>query len=131
MDVVNINLLLYIPMFTCIALILKLLSLCLLVVLRQIQLLKLETYGALVLLVALVITILVKQVNYLNDASGVLSKRVKPNFKALGPKFGKDMRFIASEVGKFTQEDINKIEKTGNISFEINGKNIMLLLQQD
>ena len=68
----------------------------------------------------------IKQIQILDDASDILIKQIKPNFKALGPKFGKDMRFIASEVGKFTQEDINKIEKTGNISFEINGKNIIL-----
>jgi isoleucyl-tRNA synthetase len=68
----------------------------------------------------------IKEIQILDDASDILIKQIKPNFKALGPKFGKDMRFIASEVGKFTQEDINKIEKTGNISFEINGKNIIL-----
>jgi len=68
----------------------------------------------------------IKEIQILDDASDILIKQIKPNFKTLGPKFGKDMRFIASEVGKFTQEDINKIEKTGNISFEINGKNIIL-----
>lgn len=68
----------------------------------------------------------IKEIQILDDASDILIKQIKPNFKALGPKFGKDMRFIASEVGKFTQEDINKIERTGNISFEINGKNITL-----
>ncbi|MDG2151161.1 MAG: DUF5915 domain-containing protein, partial [Polaribacter sp.] len=48
---------------------------------------------------------------------------------ALGPKFGKDMRFIASEVQKFTQEDISKIEKDKNISIHINEKNITLGLE--
>lgn len=40
----------------------------------------------------------VKEVNYLNDASGVLNKKVKPNFKALGPKFGKDMKVVAEAI---------------------------------
>jgi isoleucyl-tRNA synthetase len=68
----------------------------------------------------------IKEIQLMEDASDILIKQIKPNFKALGPKFGKDMRFIAAEVQKFNQEDINKIEKVGNISLEINGKNITL-----
>ncbi|SHM95300.1 isoleucine--tRNA ligase [Polaribacter sp. KT 15] len=70
----------------------------------------------------------VKEINILDDASDILIKQIKPNFKALGPKFGKDMRFIAAEVQKFNQEDINKIEKDKNISLDVNGKNITLEL---
>ena len=70
----------------------------------------------------------IKEIQILDDASDILIKQIKPNFKALGPKFGKDMRFIAAEVQKFNQEDINKIEKVGNIVLEINGKNITLEL---
>jgi isoleucyl-tRNA synthetase len=70
----------------------------------------------------------IKEVQILDDASAVLIKQIKPNFKTLGPKFGKDMRFIAAEVQKFTQEDINKIEKDKNIFLVINGKNITLEL---
>ena len=68
----------------------------------------------------------IKEVTILEDASEILIKQIKPNFKALGPKFGKEMRFIASEVQQFTQEDISKIEKTGNISIKINEKLITL-----
>ena len=70
----------------------------------------------------------IKEIQILDDASGILIKQIKPNFKTLGPKFGKDMRFIAAEVQKFNQEDINKIEKNKNILLEINGKNITLEL---
>jgi isoleucyl-tRNA synthetase len=70
----------------------------------------------------------IKEVQILDDASAVLIKQIKPNFKTLGPKFGKDMRFIAAEVQKFTQEDINKIEKDKNIFLVINEKNITLEL---
>ena len=71
----------------------------------------------------------IKEIELLEDASDILIKQIKPNFKALGPKFGKDMRFIASEVQKFTQEDISKIEKDKNISIHINEKNITLGLE--
>jgi len=68
----------------------------------------------------------IKEIQILEDASDILIKQIKPNFKVLGPKFGKEMRFIATEVQQFTKEDINKIEKQGNISIEINGKEITL-----
>ncbi|WP_233897909.1 isoleucine--tRNA ligase [Tenacibaculum piscium] len=68
----------------------------------------------------------VKEIELLDDASDILVKQIKPNFKALGPKFGKDMRLVASEIQKFTQDDIIKIEKEGSILVEVNGKNITL-----
>jgi len=68
----------------------------------------------------------VKEIELLDDASGILVKQIKPNFKTLGPKFGKDMRSISSEIQQFTQDDIIKIEKEGNISIEINEKMITL-----
>ncbi len=68
----------------------------------------------------------IKEIQILDDASDILIKQIKPNFKTLGPKFGKDMRFIAAEIQKFDQEDINKIEKDKNILLDINGKNITL-----
>ena len=68
----------------------------------------------------------VKEVELLDDASGILVKQIKPNFKTLGPKFGKDMGLIYSEIRKFTQDDIIKIEKEGSISVEINDKMINL-----
>ncbi len=68
----------------------------------------------------------VKEIELLDDASGVLVKQIKPNFKALGPKFGKEMKLIANAVQKFSQEDISKIEREGRISIEINGNSIVL-----
>ncbi|WP_299118497.1 isoleucine--tRNA ligase [uncultured Tenacibaculum sp.] len=68
----------------------------------------------------------VKEIELLDDASGILVKQIKPNFKALGPKFGKDMKLISNEIQKFGQEEIIKIEKEGNISIEINDKIINL-----
>jgi isoleucyl-tRNA synthetase len=68
----------------------------------------------------------VKEIELLDDASDVLVKKIKPNFKVLGPRFGKDMKAIASAVMNFTAEDINKIEQNGNFNVEINGKNVTL-----
>lgn len=71
----------------------------------------------------------IKEIELLEDASNILIKQIKPNFKTLGPKFGKDMRLIANAVQNFTKEDINKIEKFGDILLNINGKNINLGLE--
>lgn len=69
----------------------------------------------------------VKEIELLDDASGVLVKQVKPNFKKLGPRFGKDMKLVSSKIQGFTQEDIKKIEQNGLIEVEINGKSITLV----
>ena len=69
----------------------------------------------------------IKEIQLLEDASEILIKQIKPNFKTLGPKFGKDMRSIAAAVAYFySTEDISKIEKVGNILLDVNGKNITL-----
>ncbi|NRD19066.1 isoleucine--tRNA ligase [Winogradskyella eckloniae] len=68
----------------------------------------------------------IKDIELLEDASDILVKQIKPNFKALGPKFGKDMKLIASAISAFTADDIKNIEQNGNIDVEINGKNITL-----
>ncbi|RLD29851.1 MAG: isoleucine--tRNA ligase, partial [Bacteroidetes bacterium] len=70
----------------------------------------------------------VKEIELLEDASDILVKQIKPNFKALGPRFGKDMKLISSVINKFTSEDINKIEQSGIFAVEINGDSITLEL---
>ena len=71
----------------------------------------------------------VKEIELLDDASGVLVKQIKPNFKTLGPKFGKDMKAIAGAVAQLGQEDIQKIEQEGEISLQIENKILILQLQ--
>lgn len=68
----------------------------------------------------------IKDIELLEDASDILVKQIKPNFKTLGPRFGKDMKAIANAVINFTSEDINKIEQNGQLEVAINGKNITL-----
>ena len=68
----------------------------------------------------------VKEIELLDDASGILVKQIKPNFKMLGPKFGRDMKLISNTIQNFSQEDIFKIEKDGNLSIKIDEKSIHL-----
>ncbi|WP_178986149.1 isoleucine--tRNA ligase [Winogradskyella helgolandensis] len=71
----------------------------------------------------------IKEIELLEDASDILVKQIKPNFKALGPKFGKDMKLIASVIAAFGADDIKNIEQNGTIEVEINGKKINLGLE--
>ena len=68
----------------------------------------------------------VKEVELLDDASGVLVKQIKPNFKTLGPRFGKDMGLISKEIQNFGQEQIAKLERDGELVMDIAGKSITL-----
>ncbi|MBA9073217.1 isoleucyl-tRNA synthetase [Flavobacterium gossypii] len=68
----------------------------------------------------------VKEIELLDDASGILVKQIKPNFKALGPRFGKDMGLISKEIQNFSQEQINELDKNGSLSIVISGKSINL-----
>ncbi|PTM10680.1 MAG: isoleucine--tRNA ligase [Bacteroidetes bacterium] len=68
----------------------------------------------------------VKEVEVLEDASDILVKQIKPNFKVLGPRFGKDMKAVAQMVNNFTAKDIKNIEQNGILDVEINGKIITL-----
>ncbi|WP_299525035.1 isoleucine--tRNA ligase [Winogradskyella sp.] len=70
----------------------------------------------------------VKEIELLEDASDILVKQIKPNFKVLGPRFGKDMKLISNAISSFSGEDIKKIEQKGTLDVEINGKNITLVL---
>ena len=71
----------------------------------------------------------VKEIELLDDASGILVKRIKPNFKTLGPRYGRDMKAIAKAVAGLTQEDIQKIEREGEIVLELENKSIKLQLE--
>nr|WP_317631446.1 isoleucine--tRNA ligase [uncultured Flavobacterium sp.] len=71
----------------------------------------------------------VKEVELLNDASGILVKQIKPNFKALGPRFGKDMGAVSKEIQNFSQEQIVSLEKNSNIDIKIADKTVNLTLE--
>ena len=62
----------------------------------------------------------IKELMFLND-SGIIKKRIKPDFKKLGPKFGQHMKAIASEINTFSQEQIEQLERAGSITLELSG----------
>jgi isoleucyl-tRNA synthetase len=71
----------------------------------------------------------VKEIVLLDDASGILVKQIKPNFKALGPRFGKDLNLVSKAIQSFSQEQIAYLDKEGNITVEIAGKSVSLTLE--
>ncbi|MDR1706841.1 MAG: isoleucine--tRNA ligase [Prevotella sp.] len=64
----------------------------------------------------------VKELKYVDNAAGVLVKRVKPDFKKLGPRYGKIMKQLATEVQNMSQDAIVSFERDGNYSFDIEGQ---------
>jgi len=72
----------------------------------------------------------VKEIVLLDDASGILVKQIKPNFKALGPRFGKDIGLISKEIQGFSQEQINQLDKEGSVDIVIAGNSITLSLEE-
>ncbi len=64
----------------------------------------------------------VKELKYVDNAAGVLVKRVKPDFKKLGPRYGKIMKQLAAEVQNMTQDAIITFEREGNYSFDIDNQ---------
>ncbi len=68
----------------------------------------------------------VKEVEYLNDSTGIISKKIKANFKTLGPKYGKLMKQISAEIAGFGQADIGQLEKSGSYQMNINGESVLL-----
>ena len=63
----------------------------------------------------------VKEIQFVEGASGVLVKKVKCDFKKLGPKFGKQMKAVAVAVAGMSQEDIAQFEKNGSFTFSLDG----------
>lgn len=63
----------------------------------------------------------VKGIKYVSNEEGVLVKRVKPDFKKLGPKYGKIMKTLAAKITSMSQSDIIQFEKNGEFEFDIDG----------
>jgi len=71
----------------------------------------------------------VKEVVYLTDAEGVIKKKIKANFKTLGPKYGKLMKAVSVLVGGMAQQDIAAFERTGTFEAILEGEQITLALE--
>ncbi len=68
----------------------------------------------------------IRNIEFLTETTGVLVKKIKPNFKALGPKYGKLMKQISKAFNQMQQEDIDKFEKDGSYSFEVDGQQVVI-----
>ena len=64
----------------------------------------------------------VKDIELISDTTGIITKRIKPNFKTLGPKYGKYMKQIAALVATFTQEQIAAVESDAETILNIDGE---------
>ncbi len=70
----------------------------------------------------------VKEIELIDEDSGILVKQIKPDFKKLGPRFGKDMKAVAAVIQQFDQSAISTLEKDGEISVLLNEKSVTLNL---
>lgn len=68
----------------------------------------------------------VKEVEFITNTIGLIIKKIKPNFKTLGKKYGKQMKEIASAFGGFSQEDIAAIELSGRYQFALPSGDVVL-----
>ena len=68
----------------------------------------------------------VKELEFMTSDSGILVKKVKPNFKTLGPKFGQQMKAISQAISQFTSEDISTIEQEKSYPLNIGGSKIQI-----
>ena len=68
----------------------------------------------------------VKEIKFVDGAAGVLVKKVKCDFKKLGPKFGKQMKAVAAAVAEMSQEAISELEKNGKYTLNLNGEEAVI-----
>jgi isoleucyl-tRNA synthetase len=68
----------------------------------------------------------VKEVEYIDDTSSILVKKIKPNFKTLGPRYGKMMKEISTSISALSPGEIVDFENRGNHSLTINGQDLIL-----
>jgi len=71
----------------------------------------------------------VKDIEFITDTTGILVKKIKPNFKTLGPKHGKIMKQIAAIVNQLNQEDIMNFEKDSSFDITVNDQIVNLTLE--
>jgi isoleucyl-tRNA synthetase len=68
----------------------------------------------------------VREVEYIDDTASVVKKKIKPNFKTLGPRYGKMMKDISNAVAQLTSAEIARFEANGGYTFFIDDKEILL-----
>ncbi len=68
----------------------------------------------------------IRELEFISDTSGILVKRIKPDFRKLGPKYGKLMKAISEAIAGFTQEDISSLEFSGSRELTVEGQTVVL-----
>lgn len=68
----------------------------------------------------------VKEINFVDDSTGILVKRIKPDFKKLGPKCGKSMKTVAAQLQNLEQDQIAKLEKEGKYEIAVDGNVVVV-----
>ncbi|PJB00089.1 MAG: isoleucine--tRNA ligase [Ignavibacteriales bacterium CG_4_9_14_3_um_filter_30_11] len=71
----------------------------------------------------------IKELILLDDDSGIVNKTAKPNFKSIGPKFGKNAKKVAELIRNFTKENIDSLTANDNIEVTIEGKSLAIALE--
>jgi isoleucyl-tRNA synthetase len=72
----------------------------------------------------------IKEIEYLDDASGILVKQIKPNLPLLGRKLGPKMRFVVAALQNWGPTEIGQIEREGHFILSVEGEEIDLLLEE-
>lgn len=72
----------------------------------------------------------VKEIEYISDTSGIISKKIKPNFKLLGKKLGGKMKIAADHIQNLSNEEINQLEQKGSFDITLDGETFNILLEE-
>ena len=64
----------------------------------------------------------IQKIEYIEDEGSVISKKAKPNFKTLGPRFGKDMKTLAESIRIMSHKQISRLEKEGTLELDLDGR---------
>ena len=68
----------------------------------------------------------VKELKFVDNAAGILVKKIKPDFKKLGPRYGKIMKALAAAIQAMSQDEINAFEKAGTFTLTFEGQEAMI-----
>ena len=72
----------------------------------------------------------IKTVEFVHDDSGILKKKIKPNFKALGPKFGPRMKEVAAAIAQMTEDDIKVLERDNELALSVAEPPVFITLHE-
>jgi isoleucyl-tRNA synthetase len=64
----------------------------------------------------------IQKIEYIEDEGSVISKKAKPNFKTLGPRYGKEMKLLAESIRIMSHKQISRLEKEGTLDIDIDGR---------